>query len=761
MRRDVVRVRPKSGPGSRRSGTARCAEPFALALQSAHQVTAQRLRWALDSLFVLGGLAPVIGPVIQALDNATAASNLVDSAKAVWRSTTSRLERALTTDVNRRFGQREGALDAAASDARLLAALTTVVPLVIVVDDAEGLDDVTLALVDTLVRSAAARVMCVLAINTDHHATHPVDLETRPGDNEDLHSFAAPLHDQGRLEVLDLAPFSDLDLVAVARHLLTEWTLYDAEVQPERFDASVAASLVLQANGAPGRLATLVELRSVRRALTGQGSLPQDPGHRARRDALDEAWQKLPQTNRAALAALAVHGPATMSGFQSTPVRTAAVETGWVTQTPIRAGEQTVVAFRSDILHEVASSYLSAELTAEEIQDIRSVLAERLSIIAGSDTWTSLPIHVAQSLLEAVASEVREAPPALVAALMRLRRASGLEAATEARIEAILERGDITTELRLVTAEALADAGYQHRAIDLWVAELSRLESRYGVGDPRTIATLHNLASAWAAYAASLPIMTARAAYTEAIRLYRDLIVGYGSPNHSAHRTRRLPDTRLELAYLFESLGQFSEAAKTAGPAIDEYIRVGSPEVRNALVTRVNVAHWHEVAGDAKHALGELEEVLPLVERVFGPHGPETLSARGNLARARGYGGDAEGAAADFEKLLPDMELVLGTDAPSTLITRHNLAYWRGEAGATEEAVSEMEDLLPIQERLFGREHPHTLTTRLNLTRWARDAESAVTALAELLPLFERVFGPEHPHTLTTRDSLAYWQSRL
>lgn len=182
------------------------AEAFRSALAAMDTITRKRVALATKSVFLLGGLLPVVGPAVQAVDTAVGAYEMV-SGLGNLRDQRAHIVASLRTDTSRRFSPQENVLERVRHDAGLLAELSRWVPMVVVVDDAEHLDPVTLGVLNTLLRSRGARVLVVLAINTDYHPT-PDSADTTEADNPGLHDIAASLADQSMLEVITLHRFT-------------------------------------------------------------------------------------------------------------------------------------------------------------------------------------------------------------------------------------------------------------------------------------------------------------------------------------------------------------------------------------------------------------------------------------------------------------------------------------------------------------------------------------------------------------------------
>ena len=167
----------------------------------------------------------------------------------------------------------------------------------------------------------------------------------------------------------------------------------------------------------------------------------------------------------------------------------------------------------------------------------------------------------------------------------------------------------------------------------------------------------------------------------------------------------------------------------------------------------------HGALGEYRQALTHGQHELALRTSIQSPGHPDTLATRYNIASWTGGSGDPAGALRLFLELLPDQERVLGPDNPRTLATRNDIALWTGESGDPAGALRLLRELLPDLERVLGPDNPGTLTTRSNIASWTGrggDLAGALRLSRELLPDQERALGPDNPDTLNTRSNIAY-----
>ena len=217
------------------------------------------------------------------------------------------------------------------------------------------------------------------------------------------------------------------------------------------------------------------------------------------------------------------------------------------------------------------------------------------------------------------------------------------------------------------------------------------------------------------------------------------------------------------LAVNHNALGEYRQALTHGQYELTLRTTIQSPGHPDTLITRSNIAYWTGECGDAAGALRLLRELLPDRERVLGPDHPSTLATRGDIARWTGESGDPAGALRLSRELLPDQRRVLGPDHPDTLATRGDIATWTGECGDAAGALRLLRELLPDRERVLGPDHPSTLIVRNNIAYWTGrcgDPAGALRLSRELLPDQRRVLGLDHPDTLTARGNIAYWTGR-
>ena len=213
--------------------------------------------------------------------------------------------------------------------------------------------------------------------------------------------------------------------------------------------------------------------------------------------------------------------------------------------------------------------------------------------------------------------------------------------------------------------------------------------------------------------------------------------------------------TRSNLAFWTAKVGNGQRALALYQELLPDRIRVLGADHPNTLATRSNIAGMTGSVESPQRALALYQELLPDQIRVLGADHPNALATRTNVAFMVGRVGNPRRALALYQELLPDQIRVLGADHPDTLTTRSNIAFWIAKAGGGQRALALYQELLPDQIRVLGADHPDTLATRGKIANQIGDPQRALALHQELLPVFARVLGADHPDTLTTRGNIA------
>ena len=214
------------------------------------------------------------------------------------------------------------------------------------------------------------------------------------------------------------------------------------------------------------------------------------------------------------------------------------------------------------------------------------------------------------------------------------------------------------------------------------------------------------------------------------------------------------------LAMNYDRIGNNSKALGHAKEALSFGLRCNGPDHVDVLRTRNDIASWTGSSGDAKTALRLFKELLPDLVRVLGYDHHGALGVRANIARWTGECGDVRGSLRLFQKVLPDLVRILGNDHRDVLTVRSDIASLTWKCGDVKGALRLTRKVLPDLVRVLGNDHPDVLTARLDIAHWTGecgDIEGALRLAREVLPDRVRVLGAEHPSVLTNRNDIAYW----
>jgi hypothetical protein len=711
------------------------------AIKQGDRLTRDRLALALTTVTLLashGLLGPLLGALLPAADDLRTVQDLARKLPDVLHTRAGLLDKAWRRNSGTTFSvtARPEALSAAEGEARWLGLTANLLPVLIVVEDAQFLDHVSISLLQQLSRQPGARGLIVLTADTD-----------QPGE-----ALSTWLKADDRIERLRIPALSPEELTEIAV----------AELGTALHGPNLAR-VVVHSAGVPGALYDLIEAPAVAAALREGSTLPDlqaIDAEQAIRSALVSAAPPV----RHALAAASIHGRLALRDWLAVDADAdAAVGSGWLLP---RQGTK-IIEFASPRLLGVTRAARARELNEAAQGAIRTHLVEHVERAHTDQTWEDLAPDVQESLLAgAVESDPASAPTSLVAELFDLRRITGRAAADAKILDTITARLATSQPnprvLIVATAEALFDAGRIQDALGLLHEDLNRARHQYGQDDPRTRPALHNLAAAYAAAARAVRgHREAGPLYEKALALYAQLL--------AARLATQPPDllliirTRAEYADLLAECYRFRDAVAQGETLIAEQnARIG-PDAEDTLYTRAQVAYWRGEGGDPAGAAAAFGRLIPDQARVFGLYHVKTLHARTNRAVCVGQAGDTVAESAELELLLADQRLALGQKHPLTLMTRYHLAYARGLAGDYAGAIADYQEVLSDRIEVLGPEDRETLATRAELASCrgrSGDPAAAVAGYQEIFAVRSRVLGPDDIDTLTARSNLVYWHQQ-
>ena len=659
----------------------RHVKAIAEAVKKGDGLTRQRLELALTAVTLLashGVLGTVLGGVLGDTDDLRTTYEIFRSIPDVLQTKFGLRDKARQRNSGTVFSvtARSQAQDAARNDARWLGLTANLVPLLIAVEDAQFLDQVSIELLQELCRQPGAAGLVVLTVDTDQpSATGRIADWLKAGDWAE------------RLTSIRLSPLSAAELAEIAvRALGTE------------LDRGNLARVIRHAAGVPGTLYGLLETPAVAKMLREGGTGRADLGATSIAQGVRAAFSAAKAPLRQLLAATSVHGPMTvrewLPGAGAPALVDEAIEAGWLLPRPGTG----VVSFASSHLLDAVRAEQNRELVPAAILVLRQDLVRAIEQAHADGSWDYLDADVCESLLATVVEEDPEPPVSMTAELFDLRRASGRAAADADLLDEITERlaSDQPRPRVLVvaTAEALFDAGRMDQAFRLLSDDLERIRSQYGHDDPRTRPALHNLAAAYAAAArTSHGQPNAASLYQTALVLYEELLEARVHARPAD--LEQIIGTRNQYARLLAECYRYREAMTQGEILVREQQAALGPDHPDVIVTRAQLASWQLDSGDPAGAIGVLEQVIPILERVLGPSDTRTFNARANLAVAVGDAVDPAHAASALEQIVSDANVALGPYHPFTLIARSHHAHYRDKAGDTTGALMALGGLLP------------------------------------------------------------------
>jgi tetratricopeptide (TPR) repeat protein len=639
---------------------------------------------------------------------------------------------------------------AVARAARAVAATSARVPVVVIIDDADCLDEsLALAMIGNLAARQDGHVLVVAAVAPDGALKPALTGRSRAGVAPGLVHVADADPDMGfgaRSELTrTLRPglpeaavrriargtvtFKDVFAVAAAPRLAEIGAADDEAEIVAAVDTVLAARL--DRPGPPSAEAVviawaggLVHARQAARALAALGE-QRGPGDD--REVL--RWEGLERLADPASPPLARHVAALAVAERRALAAALLAEALAITGDPgcglidRVAAAQAAHRVRGDLAGRDRLPRVQRELAAG-LEELGEPAAARQVAISALDEWPP--------------GDREEDRDWLAAAAMRLSRLAPPDSVPPEAVRLIGEAvrsGAVTgLEARIWAAiDLLADPGQREAALALAGQAAADLDARTGM-----------LGAAGTRWRLLLAFHVGRAGQpTTAAQILAPLLnSGDHGQEDAAHAILQAidgprADTRLQNIILE------AELATLPADADDDRLRI-----HHALAAN------HVTLGQYRQALAHGQRELDLRNRIQGRHHPDTLTIRGNIAFFTGQSGDAAEALRLSQALLPDRIRVFGPDHPDTLTTRGNIAHWTGLAGDPAGALRLSQALLPDQIRVLGPDHPDTLSNRDNiafLTLQGGDAAGALRMLQALLPDRVRVLGPDHPDTLSTR----------
>jgi tetratricopeptide (TPR) repeat protein/CHAT domain-containing protein len=276
-------------------------------------------------------------------------------------------------------------------------------------------------------------------------------------------------------------------------------------------------------------------------------------------------------------------------------------------------------------------------------------------------------------------------------------------------------------------------------------------EQTFGLRDPNTLTSLHNLASLYARqgrYGEAEPL------HAQALQLSRE-VLGDSHPDTLA--------SLQSLAALYERQGRYNEAEPLFEQALQLSRQVLGDSHPNTLASLNNLAGLYESMGRYGEAEPLYEQALQVRREVLGDSHADTLTSLNDLASLYASQGRYGKAEPLYEQTLQLNREVLGNSHPNTLASLHNLALLYARQGRYDEAEPLYQQVLQLRREVLGDTHPDTLTSLNNLAglylRQGRYGE-AEPLYEQALQFRRAVLNDSHPDTLTSLNNLAVLYER-
>jgi len=273
---------------------------------------------------------------------------------------------------------------------------------------------------------------------------------------------------------------------------------------------------------------------------------------------------------------------------------------------------------------------------------------------------------------------------------MRLLHEAQLSKEDETAIASVLSLG----------AEHVYSLGFFASAEPLFRRALEARERTLGPEHPDTLGSLNNLAL----------LFKAKGDYDSAEPLYRRALEAFERTLGPEH-----PDTLRSLnnlALLLSAKGDYASTEPLCRRAWEAQERTLGSEHPATLASLSNLAFLLCSKGDGESAEPLWRRAWEARERTLGPEHPDTLESLHGLAVLLYSKGDCESAELLFRRALEARERTLGLEHPVTLASLSTLALLLKDKGDYASAEPLCRRALDALERTLGPEHPTTIITR-------------------------------------------------
>ena len=597
--------------------------------------------------------------------------------------------------------------------------LSKAVPILLVIDDAHDADQVTVGVLDRLLRVPEARLLVVAMAWPDVIA----GTEGRPLGSWLRSAEAGPVRE--RVEHVELEPLSRADLNRIV------------SLQAPSTPAAVCSAFASRYDN-PLALRYVLELPRVRRRTVG-GSIQLRPDEVAGLPStlagvFNDAWNELPGAVQSALAVAALCG-----------VR-------FVPDLVVRAAQRQQLGFSREDLDIGAQTYRWTRIIDRSLCGFVELSFQRVAVrraeeLLGEDEAEAVLVAMAQLGTEAdvAASLSYQAGLEVVASYIGLVESGKLPADSQAMAAAMSlaanmsQRGDVAgAEALIGRASQWAVTAEDRLAVAVQRAWLQALRRDYGgaaAAVKQALASEPEIAGQPAALAAQNDIalwLSLAGDSAGGMRIFQELVVSW---------TKALgPEDRLTLTarknYVdrLGNVGRVAEARRLSEDLIKDLARVLGPNDTLTLIERGYHAFWVRQLEGPEAAADLVRDLVPALVAEIGPTMGPSLTNRKNLVHWLMESGRASEAEAACREAVADLDTYGSLpmeEADDLRITLAELDYRAGRPGAAAEEMARALDTLSIP-----LNDPDALQVRSNLAYclWQDDRPSeALAVYRELL----------------------------
>ena len=288
-------------------------------------------------------------------------------------------------------------------------------------------------------------------------------------------------------------------------------------------------------------------------------------------------------------------------------------------------------------------------------------------------------------------------------------------------------------------------------AISEYQLALEGLENTLGKEHPKTLATVHNMATA---------LRDHKGEYDQVLEWYQRALDGQEEVLGQDHPETL--ETVHNMTVVFRNKGEYDKALESYQRALDGREQALGKEHPKTLATVHSMATIFHEKGEFGKALEWYQRALDGREIALGKEHPKTLETVHNMATVFQQKVEYEKALGLYQNALDGREKALGKEHPKTLETVHNMATLFQDKTEYDKALEWYQRALDGQEKALGKEHAETLRTVHNMAvvfRNKGEHNKALEWYQRALYDREKVLGKDHLETLRTVNNMAvvFW----